>query len=171
MAPLPAMEHPQCGVQNDPYPPTAFHSCYAGKTRVFARGISGLIKITNLYLIFKNCDSLLLFFFLLFLNLFFPELPTFIYHISHHMTSHQSPGFTFCSCTGFSLLSSLSAMPLWGHSPPMFLHMEVISFVAHNNHRILSSPSAEPFMLLGILVLWFKALFEKTKCVCLPRRR
>lgn len=103
------------------------------------QSFSGLIKTTNLYLIFKNFDSLLLFFFLFF-NLFFPELPTFIYHISHHMTSHQSPGFTFCSCTGFSLLSSPSAMPLWGHSPPMFLHMEVISFVAHNNHRILSSP-------------------------------
>lgn len=35
MAPLPAVEYPQSGVQNDPSPPIAFHSCCAGKTRVF----------------------------------------------------------------------------------------------------------------------------------------
>lgn len=85
MAPLPAMEHPQCGVQNDPYPPTAFHSCYAGKTRVFARGISGLIKITNLYLIFKNCDSLLLFF----SPFFKPFLSRVTYLHLSHITSHD----------------------------------------------------------------------------------
>lgn len=140
MEPLPAMEHPQCGVQNDPYPPTAFHSCYAGKTRVFARGISGLIKTSNLYLIFKNFDSLLLFFFFFFLTFSFQSyLPSFItYHITwHHINLLVSLSAV---AQGFLFFPVWSAMPLWGHSPPMFLHMEVISFVAHNNHRILSSP-------------------------------
>lgn len=92
--------------------------------------LAQMTKITVLYLVFKNFDSLCLF--------FFPKAPVFA-------SSYPSLDFTFCSSARFPSLSSKENHATVGRYKicvsvsPICLHTGDISVVIHCNCRVFSS--------------------------------
>lgn len=119
--------------------------------------LAQMTKITVLCLVFKNFDSQCLFFF----------------SQKHLLSSHRIHLWISVSAAlqGFLPFPVRKIIPLWGDTRyvlqcPLYVCTRGISVLLYTATAEYSLQlSLEPLTLLGFLVLWFKAIFKKTKFV------